>query len=155
MASRPAQHSVGKRICEIALGVVIVDASSKAGAMAVGAGSYGLGFILPIQNSDFSLGVATATSPIAMVLSALGILVFGGHATRAALRGELPAWIPGLLIGGAMANLGDRLAFGAVHDWLDLGKVVVNLADLAVLISLFGYFSLLATTRHGACSNDR
>ena len=147
MTSKRAERPVSKRICEIALGVVVVDVCSKAGAVVIGAGSYGLGFILPIQNSDFSLGVATATSPIAMLLSALGIFVFGGYAARTALRGGLPAWVPGLLIGGAMANLGDRFAFGAVHDWLDLGKVVVNLADLAVLTGLIGYFSLLATSR--------
>jgi lipoprotein signal peptidase len=82
-----------------------------------------------------------------LALSTLGILMFGGYTAWAATRGALLAWSPGLLIGGGDGNLADRSLFGAAHDWLDLGIVVVNLADLAVLIGLLGYFACLANAR--------
>ena len=144
MTPRPTAVSIAQRTAPIALAVLIVDAASKAGALVIASSNYGQGIILPVQNPDFSLGVASTAFPITLALSTLGILVFGGYTAWAAARGVLPAWIPGLLIGGGIGNLADRLLFGAVHDWLDLGKVVVNLADLAVLVGLIGYFLSLA-----------
>lgn len=41
----------------------------------------------------------------------------------------------------------DRLLFGAVHDWLDIGKAVANLADLAGLAGLAGHLMSYAITR--------
>ena len=55
-------------------------------------------------------------------------------------RGRLAAWVPGLLIGGATANLLDRIAFSAVHDWLRVAHVLdMNLADLMVLAGVVGF----------------
>ncbi len=139
MTPLPTARSVAQRSASIAVCVLIVDAASKAAALVLASRGYGQGVILPIQNPDFSLGVASAGFPIMLAVSTLGILVFGGYTARAAARGVLPVWIPGLLIGGGLGNLADRLIFGAVHDWLDLGKVVVNLADLAVLAGVIGY----------------
>lgn len=139
MATHQAARSGAQRTATIALGVVVVDAASKAAALALASRDYGLGLILPVQNRDFSLGVASAAFPIMLALSTLGILAFGGYTTWAAARGSLPAWIPGLLVGGGMGNLADRVLFGAVHDWLDMGKVVVNLADLSVLVGFVGF----------------
>ena len=137
---------MARYIVAIALGVLVLDAASKAVALALASRHYGRGVILPVQNSDFSLSVASADFPTMLVLSLLGIVVFGGYTCSAAARRTLPAWIPGLLVGGGIANLADRMVFGAVHDWLDQGKVVVNLADLAVLAGLVGYFASLAIT---------
>ena len=134
-----AVRVAAQNIANIALGVLIVDAVSKTAAIVMASRDIGLGVILPVQNPEFSLGVATAAFPIMLMMSTLGILVFGGYTASAAARGVLPAWIPGLLIGGGIGNLGDRMLFGAVHDWLDLGKVVVNFADVAVVMGLLGY----------------
>jgi lipoprotein signal peptidase len=148
MATQQAARSGVQRTATIVIGVVVVDAASKAAALALASRDYGLGVILPVQNPDFSLGVASAAFPIMLALSTLGILAFGGYTTLAAARGSLPAWIPGLLVGGGIGNLADRVLFGAVHDWLDLGKVVVNLADLAVLVGFLG-FAWIAFNRRG------
>ena len=144
MTARPTLQSVAQRTTAIAVGVLIVDATSKATALFLAARNYGHEIILPAENPDFSLGVASAALPIMVILSSLGILVFGGYTTWAATGGVVPVWVPGLLIGGAVGNLADRLFFGAVHDWLELGKVVVNLGDLAVVAGLLGYFASLA-----------
>jgi lipoprotein signal peptidase len=135
------------RVAVITLGVLVLDAASKAAAFALASRNYGQPVIFPVQNPDFSLGVASAAFPIMLALSTLGILSFGGYTAWGAVRGILPTWIPGLLIGGGLGNLADRILFGAVHDWLNLGKVVVNASDLAVLVGIVGYFICLAFTR--------
>lgn len=50
--------------------------------------------------------------------------------------GAVSAGTAGALLGGAVSNLVDRVLFGAVRDFLVLGPVVANLADLAVLAGL-------------------
>lgn len=47
----------------------------------------------------------------------------------------------GLILGGAVSNLIDRLARGAVIDFLDIGIASLNLADVAIWvgIAVLGY----------------
>ena len=54
----------------------------------------------------------------------------------AALRGAFPSPVAaGLVLGGAVANLGDRILGGSVVDFLDLGWwPSFNLADTALVI---------------------
>ena len=141
MTRQPTPRSVASRIAIIALGVVTADAASKAAAAILASGHSAEAVIHPVQNPDFSLSLASASFPVMLALSGLGILLFGGYAAWAAGRNFLPAWIPGLLIGGSLGNLTDRILFGAVHDWLALFLVVINLADLAVLAGVLGWFS--------------
>lgn len=44
----------------------------------------------------------------------------------------------GLIVGGATSNLFDRLVYGSVRDYLNLGSIfgLVNLADLALLVGV-------------------
>lgn len=37
-----------------------------------------------------------------------------------------------LIIAGALSNLADRIYFGAVRDFIDIGMVTMNLADISV-----------------------
>lgn len=59
-----------------------------------------------------------------------------GLVAIAALRGEIrPAWVGGLVVGGAVANLGDRAIGGTVVDFLDVGWwPAFNVADIALSI---------------------
>ncbi len=51
-----------------------------------------------------------------------------------------PLWALGLVLGGAAGNLYDRVAFGAVRDFLDLGWwPVFNLADSAIVAGVLVY----------------
>jgi lipoprotein signal peptidase len=127
------------RTAMIGLAVVTADAATKALAALLASRGIGRGVVLPVQNPDFSLGVASAPFPIMLALASLGILCFGAYTVLQARRRKLPVLVPGLLIGGAAANLLDRLLFGSVHDWLYLPKVVVNLADIAVVVGVIGY----------------
>jgi lipoprotein signal peptidase len=144
MSLHPSVRATAQHVAAIAFGVVLIDGVSKASASYLASLNYANGIIIPVQNPDFSLGVATAALPIVLVLASLGIIAFGGYTAREATLGTVPIWVPGLLIGGALGNLADRLLFGAVHDWLNLGKVVINFADLAVLVGILGYGGSLA-----------
>ena len=97
------------------------------------------GLIAQTLNPEFSMGVAAASLPVMVLLSAGLLIGFGGWCVHLARRGRLPVWVPGLLLGGAAANLLDRIAFGAVHDWLRVPHFDLNLADLFVLAGVVGF----------------
>jgi signal peptidase II len=82
------------------------------------------------------------------LLAAVGILAAGAHTLRLAHQGRMPGWVPALLVGGAASNLVDRLAFGAVHDFLATPWVVFNLADLAVAAGVGGFVLATLTNSH-------
>jgi lipoprotein signal peptidase len=127
----------------------MLDATTKVLAAALASRGLATAVVVPTQNADFSLGLASAPFPIMVALAGLGILSFGSYMAFQAIRGNVPGWVPGMVIGGAVANLLDRLIFGAVHDWLYLPKVAVNLADIAVIGGMIGYFLTLLLPRKG------
>ncbi len=86
------------------------------------------------RNSGIAFGLAGDVSPAlvgATLVALLALLVF--LAVRA--RPEAAIWLPaGLLIGGAMGNLADRVRDGAVTDFVDLSFwATFNLADVAIV----------------------
>jgi signal peptidase II len=105
-----------------------------------------------IQNPGGAFGMFRGAGPAFMFLSIAAVLVLfwtvrryrtGALASQAAL---------GLVLGGAIGNLIDRLRFGRVVDFLDIGYgdvrwPVFNVADVAVVagVALF----LLVTLRSG------
>ena len=112
-----------------------VDQLTKAGATALG----NTAVTHPITNAEFSLGLAGGSLAMMVLVTIVGIVAFGAYVVWQALRGRLPAWVPGLLLGGAASNLADRLLFGAVRDFVPTPWVLWNLADLAVLLGIAGY----------------
>ena len=132
------------RLAVVVTTVVAGDGITKVLAASLASAGYGREILQPLQNPEFSLGLASASFPVTLVLAVLGIAALGGYAVWQAWSGAAPSWIPGLLIGGSIANLLDRAAFGAVHDWLRIGRVVINLADLAVALGLVGYVIFMA-----------
>ena len=78
----------------------------------------------------FSLGADQPVTVVAAVTSMIIVAVIVA-AWRGHLGGPITA---GLMIGGGVANLADRLADGSVVDLFDLGWwPVFNLADVAVI----------------------
>ena len=86
------------------------------------------------RNRGVAFGLAGDVSPLligAALALLLGLLVF--LASRA--RADAAVWLPaGLLIGGALGNLADRVRDGAVTDFIDLPLwATFNLADIAIV----------------------
>jgi signal peptidase II len=86
------------------------------------------------RNRGVAFGLAGDVSPWligAMLLGLLALLVF--LAARASNSTAL--WLAaGLLVGGALSNLADRVRDGAVTDFIDLPLwPTFNLADLAIV----------------------
>lgn len=99
-------------------------------------------------NTGAAFGLGKGVSPVveAGVIVLVAVLVLG--ARRAAKRGSLSQTLAlGLLVGGALSNLGDRLLRhipghpGAVVDWIEVAQVgghqywpVFNVADASVVV---------------------
>ena len=99
-------------------------------------------------NSGFALGLfpdtaLTATILSVIILAAVLILLFRFSWNKGSLIGF------GLVLGGALGNLYDRLCFSAVRDMLRLDFMhfyIFNLADTGVVagVSLIVLFTLFA-----------
>ena len=96
--------------------------------------------LVNVRNRGIAFGLFTenATLLTALTLGALALLLvyFARHTDRAL------AWLPtGLLLGGALGNMFDRLYRGAVTDFIDVPLwPSFNVADMAIT---FGVLSLL------------
>jgi signal peptidase II len=96
--------------------------------------------LVNVRNRGIAFGLFTenATLLTALTLAALALLLFyfARHPDRPL------AWLPtGLLLGGALGNMFDRLHRGAVTDFIDVPLwPAFNVADMAIT---FGVLSLL------------
>ena len=148
--SRPPKSRAGRRPSYYAMSasirramliatfpVIALDQLTKTAAHVFAPSGAGR-LIVPVHNPDFAFGVAGAAPTIEALLSAAGIVLLGGLAVWAAVRGRFPIWAAAVLNGGALANLIDRIAFGMVRDFISIGPVIANLADFAIVTGLAG-----------------
>jgi lipoprotein signal peptidase len=131
-------HDRTRRIGWGLTAVMAADLATKLAVAAIAAG-HTSGPVVPVRNHEFSLGVAAAPLAITILLAGLGIALAAAFTLGPARRGELPTWIPACVLGGSLANLVDRAAFGSVHDFLATPWIVFNLADIAVAAGLVGF----------------
>jgi signal peptidase II len=81
---------------------------------------------------------------IALAIAAL-LVYFARHATRRLM------WLPtGMIAGGALGNVLDRLRHGSVTDFvkLPLGWPPFNLADMSITLGILILFLLVEDARH-------
>ncbi len=123
---------------------VVLDQGTKLWAMrASGRG------VEVLHNPRYALGVLGGSVPVMIVGTVAVLAVFAAVVVPLAHRLGLPAWIPGLVLGGACSNLIDRVRFGAVRDFITTGVAIVNVADLLVLagVLMLPVLLLLRTAR--------
>lgn len=104
-------------------------------------------------NSGILFGLLPQSGPAFAVVSIAVVGLIGLYHARAA-RGIVTTLALGLLLGGALGNLVDRLRFGAVVDWVDMGIgqwrfFTYNVGDAAIstaiaLLLLMAVFPRLA-----------
>jgi signal peptidase II len=134
----------------VALAVVLIDQIVKAGVLAYSAGSdvepkpltpfldlalrWNRGISFSLFARDSALGQIVL---VALTLAVTGLLTLWLFRSRS----SLPGVGLGLIIGGALGNAIDRVAHGAVVDYLDLHAFgrhffVFNVADAAINIGV-------------------
>lgn len=94
--------------------------------------------ITNVRNTGVAFGAfAGAAAPIVVVsaLALAGLVAYFGFNTR-----ERWLWLPvGAVLGGAVANLIDRVREGAVIDFIDpIGWPAFNVADIAIVLGVLG-----------------
>ena len=103
-----------------------------------------------VQNSGIAFGLfSQATAVVTVVTAAAVIWMIVFFARSGARHPVLPAAL-GLLIGGSMSNLVDRIRLHHVTDFLDLGFwPAFNLADTFIVVGVSILFAaiLLGDTR--------
>ena len=127
-------ETVRSSVLRIAAIVIIADQVTKlAGTLNIG------GVFLPVHNPDYRLGVITAPTIALIALSAITLIAAARYGIGLAHARRVPAWVPGVIIGGAASNLADRLVFGAVRDFIPTPLVVFNVADVAVVCGVVAF----------------
>ena len=84
-------------------------------------------------NSGVAFGLFAGGGRWPLVVSGIIIAGLGAwvmHALRAGRLAPAASWPIGLILGGAIANFGDRLPDGRVTDFLDVGVGAHSLADV-------------------------
>src|SRR4029450_9674721 len=106
----------------------------------------------PVQNSGIAFGLFGSRTSIVIVVTAIAV---GAMLVFFARLGRRPPVLPvalGLVLGGSIANLVDRVRLGHVTDFLDLEAwPAFNLADTFIVVGvavLFGALALPARPRH-------
>jgi signal peptidase II len=99
----------------------------------------GINFV-HVRNTGVAFGVASGAGWIVLAFTFLALAVLLGYFVMRPTRPWL--WIPtGMLIGGAIGNLIDRVANGAVTDFIKLPLwPAFNVADMSIT---FGVLALL------------
>lgn len=89
------------------------------------------------RNRGVAFGLAGDVSPVLIGGTLIVLLALLAY-LAARTRGGAAIWLPaGLLIGGALGNLADRVRDGAVTDFIDLPLwATFNLADVAITVGV-------------------
>ena len=96
--------------------------------------------LAPSTNDGIALGLLQGTGLLPIVLGIVGVVAILVIARRHA-TGPLLQIALGLMLGGAIANLMERLLFGAVLDYVDMGVgnlrwPTYNLGDVAISLAV-------------------
>jgi signal peptidase II len=96
-----------------------------------------------VQNSGIAFGLFSSATPVVIVLTGLAVAWMLAFFARSGARHPLLPVSLGLVIGGSLSNLIDRVRLGHVTDFLDLRFwPAFNLADSFIVV---GVAILLAT----------
>jgi signal peptidase II len=102
--------------------------------------------LVRVRNSGASFNLLSSHGIIVDFLALIVIAAVGAYLARK--HGRRGVWLGcGLIVGGAISNLADRVYAGVVTDFVQLPHwpVAFNLADIAVVFGAVTLFLLLAT----------
>jgi signal peptidase II len=134
----------------IAIAAVIADQLTKqvvARTLALGeeveiAGPFS---IHHVHNSGIAFGLFSSATSVVIALTALAVLWMLVFFARSGARHPVLPVALGLVLGGSVANLLDRVRLGHVTDFLDFRFwPAFNLADLFIVVGVASLFGALA-----------
>ena len=132
----------GCRSPRIAIAAVVADQLTKhvvASNLRLGEGVHVVGpfTIRHVQNSGIAFGLFANATAAVIVLTALAIAWMLVYFARSGARHPVLPVALGLVIGGSVSNLADRVRLGLVTDFLDLRYwPAFNLADSFIVIGV-------------------
>ena len=141
----------------VAAAAVAVDVATKVAAVRYLPGNpmevAGALTLRLIYNPGVAFGVGgSLPASVIIALTGLAVAALAVMAWRGAMQ---PATAAGLVVGGGVANLGDRLTGGSVVDMFDLGWwPVFNLADVLLLTGV-GLILVLAPRKATTAASRR
>jgi signal peptidase II len=90
-----------------------------------------------VQNSGIAFGLFASATAVVIVLTTIAVAWMLGYFARSGARHPLLPVAVGLLIGGSVSNLADRVRLGHVTDFLDFRYwPAFNLADSFIVIGV-------------------
>jgi signal peptidase II len=103
--------------------------------------------LVHVRNKGVAFGVFSGGGTLVLVITLAALALLAGYLALRPERAWL--WVPtGLLIGGALGNLVDRLATGAVTDFIKVPLwPAFNLADSAITIGVLALLWVLEGPR--------
>lgn len=137
----------------IALAAVAADQLTKhivTGHLALDEGIHVVGpfWIHHVQNSGIAFGLFSSATAVVIVLTTIAIVWMLGFFARSGARHPVLPVALGLVIGGSVSNLVDRVRLGYVTDFVDVRYwPAFNLADSFIVI---GVVILLGTLLRAA-----
>jgi signal peptidase II len=126
----------------IALAAIVADQLTKhlvASHLRLGEGIHVVGpfTIRHVQNSGIAFGLFSNATAAVIVVTAIAIGWMGVYFARSGARHPVLPIALGLVIGGSVSNLADRVRLGHVTDFLDFRYwPAFNLADSSIVIGV-------------------
>jgi signal peptidase II len=103
-----------------------------------------------VQNSGIAFGLFASATAAVIVLTTIAVAWMIGYFARSGARHPLLPVAVGLLIGGSVSNLVDRVRLGHVTDFLDLRYwPAFNLADSFIVIGVAMLLGALVAADRG------
>jgi signal peptidase II len=106
--------------------------------------------LVDVRNTGVAFSLFSGGGALVLVFTFLALAVLVGYFTIRPDRSGL--WLPtGLLVGGAIGNLIDRLVHGAVTDFIKLPFwPAFNVADMSITFGVLALLYVLEGRRHDA-----
>ncbi len=129
-------------LAAIAVAAVIADQVTKhvvAGSLSLGDGVHVLGplTIRHVQNSGIAFGLFSNATAGVIVVTAIAIGWMLAYFARSGARHPVLPVALGLVIGGSLSNLADRVRLGFVTDFIDFRYwPAFNVADSCIVIGV-------------------
>ncbi len=151
MPRRAARSRAFLRAGAVLVTVLVLDQVTKNAIAAQISAGGDRGFVpgvhfVHVRNTGVAFGFFSGGGTVVLVFTLLALAVLIGYFVLRSDRHLL--WLPtGLLVGGALGNLIDRVAHGAVTDFIKLPLwPAFNVADMSIT---FGVLALLLALEGG------